>query len=58
MQRWIIIHWFELGVLGLPILNLWFVYVVLKTLRSGKRGPYRFPFAGWRRRGAGFSAKS
>jgi hypothetical protein len=34
MQRWIIIHWFELWVLGLLVLNLWFVYVVLKTLRS------------------------
>jgi hypothetical protein len=34
MIRWIVIHWFELGALGLLALNLWFIYAVLRTLRA------------------------
>ena len=36
MDRWIIIHWFELTALALLGLNLWFVYAVLKVLRAVK----------------------
>jgi hypothetical protein len=34
VQRWIIIHWFELATLALLCLNLWFVTAVLSALRS------------------------
>jgi hypothetical protein len=36
LDRWIIIHWFELTALILLILNLWFVIEVLKVLRAVK----------------------
>jgi hypothetical protein len=32
MERWVIIHWFELGTLLLLCLNLWFVFTVLRNL--------------------------
>jgi hypothetical protein len=34
---WAIIHWFELGTLGLLCLNLWFVSSVLNALRETNR---------------------
>lgn len=34
MERWIIIHWFELSTLTLLCLNLWFVWAVLAVLRT------------------------
>jgi len=34
VSAWIIIHWFEIGTLVLLCLNLWFVSVVLNTLRE------------------------
>lgn len=34
MERWIIIHWFELATLALLSLNLWFVSAVLGVLRA------------------------
>ena len=34
MERWIIIHWFELATLTLLCLNLWFVSAVLRVLRE------------------------
>jgi hypothetical protein len=37
MQAWVILHWFELGTLVLLCLNLWFVSVVLNTLRETNR---------------------
>ena len=36
MDRWIVIHWFELITLVLLCLNLWFVFEVLKVLRAVK----------------------
>ena len=36
MDRWIVIHWFELFTLALLCLNLWFVFEVLKVLRAVK----------------------
>jgi hypothetical protein len=36
LDRWIVIHWFELTALGLLCLNLWFVFEVLKVLRAVK----------------------
>jgi hypothetical protein len=38
MGRWIIIHWFELAVLVLLCLNLWFVGKVLTVLRAVQDG--------------------
>ena len=37
MDRWIIIHWFELLTLVLLCLNLWFVSSVLHALRETNR---------------------
>jgi hypothetical protein len=34
VERWIIIHWFELATLALLCLNLWFVSAVLAVLRA------------------------
>ena len=34
VDRWIIIHWFELSTLVLLCLNLWFVVSVLNVLRA------------------------
>lgn len=34
MDRWVIIHWFELSTLLLLSLNLWFVGTVLNVLRQ------------------------
>ncbi len=34
MERWIVIHWFELITLVMLCLNLWFVLLVLNTLRK------------------------
>jgi hypothetical protein len=34
---WVIIHWFELGTLGLLCLNLWFVSSVLNAQRETNR---------------------
>jgi hypothetical protein len=34
VERWIIIHWFELATLALLGLNLWFVSAVLGVLRA------------------------
>jgi hypothetical protein len=36
LDRWIVIHWFELITLVLLCLNLWFVFEVLKVLRAVK----------------------
>ena len=36
MDRWIVIHWFELITVVLLCLNLWFVFEVLKVLRAVK----------------------
>ena len=36
MDRWIVVHWFELITLVLLCLNLWFVFEVLKVLRAVK----------------------
>jgi hypothetical protein len=36
LDRWIVIHWFELTALALLCLNLWFVFEVLKVLRAVK----------------------
>jgi hypothetical protein len=33
VERWIVIHWFELSTLALLCLNLWFVWAVLAVLR-------------------------
>ena len=38
IDRWIIIHWFELTALALLGLNLWFVIEVLKVLTAVKEG--------------------
>ena len=35
-DRWIAIHWFELTTMVLLLLNLWFVFEVLKVLRAVK----------------------
>ena len=37
MERWVIIHWFELGTLLLLCLNLWFVFTVLNALKETNR---------------------
>ena len=34
MDRWVIVHWFELSTLVLLCLNLWFVSLVLNVLRQ------------------------
>jgi hypothetical protein len=34
LDRWIVIHWFELAALALLCLNLWFVLEVLKVLKA------------------------
>jgi len=34
VERWILIHWFELATLALLCLNLWFVSAVLAVLRT------------------------
>lgn len=38
MDRWVVIHWFELTALALLCANLWFVFEVLKVLRAVKDG--------------------
>ena len=45
MDRWIVIHWFELTALTLLCLNLWFVFEVLKVLRAVK--DWLMIFADW-----------
>ena len=37
MDRWIVIHWFELSSLALLCLNLWFIFTVLNVLRETNR---------------------
>lgn len=37
LDRWIIIHWFELSTLVLLCLNLWFVFSVVNALRETNR---------------------
>jgi hypothetical protein len=37
VDRWVIVHWFELGTIVLLCLNLWFVFAVLNTLRETNR---------------------
>jgi len=34
VDRWVIVHWFELSTLVLLCLNLWFVSLVLHVLRQ------------------------
>jgi hypothetical protein len=37
VDRWVILHWFELSTLALLCLNLWFVSSVLNALRETNR---------------------
>ncbi len=37
MDRWVILHWFELSTLVLLCLNLWFVSSVLSALKETNR---------------------
>ena len=37
MDRWIILHWFELSCLLLLCLNLWFIFTALNVLRETNR---------------------
>ncbi len=37
VDRWVIIHWFELSTLVLLCLNLWFVSSVLNALKETNR---------------------
>ena len=37
MDRWIMVHWFELAALGLLSINLWFVVSVLNVMRHTNR---------------------
>lgn len=50
MERWIIIHWFELATLALLCLNLWFLTAVLSVLRSVNN--WLMYFARWAQRGS------
>jgi hypothetical protein len=50
VERWIIIHWFELATLALLCLNLWFLTAVLSVLRSVNN--WLMYFARWAQRGS------
>ena len=45
LERWIVIHWFELAALVLLCLNLWFVVKVLTVLKAVQDG--LMFLAGW-----------